>query len=146
MERIMDCIKTILIVGVNSTIGSAILNIYSEKKYICFGTYNKEPLSNEIRNKCKNVIQCDLSSHEGIQKLLKFCQELKPYHIVYLPGYIDAKSLEPNFTSINDSSELSNNPNTAKNIASLETEVIKDTFSILFSIANLQAFILGTSI
>ena len=92
----MDCIKTILIVGVNSTIGSAILNIYSEKKYICFGTYNKEPLSNEIRNKCKNVIQCDLSSHEGIQKLQKFCQELKPYHIVYLPGYIDAKSLEEN--------------------------------------------------
>ena len=40
---------------------------------------------------------------------------------------IDAKSLEPNFTSINDSSELSNNPNTAKNIASLETEVIDDT-------------------
>lgn len=92
----MEDVKTILIVGVNSTIGTSILNVYNEKNYICFGTYNKGSLSEEIENKCKNLIQCDLSNIHGIQKLLKFCQEFNPYHIIFLPGYIDNKSLEKN--------------------------------------------------
>lgn len=92
----MESLKKIIIVGVNSTIGMSILDLYYEKNYICYGTYNKGPLNTELYNKCTNLIQCDLSNLEGIQKLLGYCKEKKPYHIIYLPGYIDNKSLENN--------------------------------------------------
>ncbi len=92
----MGSLKKILIVGVNSTIGLSILDTYREKNYVCYGTYNKGPINNELKSKCTNLIQCDLSNLLGIEKLLTFCQRVEPFHIIYLPGYIDNKSLADN--------------------------------------------------
>ena len=92
----MEDLKKLLIVGVNSTIGLSILKLYTEKNYVCFGTYNQSLIDEKIKNKCKNIIQCDLSNLKGIEKLLKFSQEIKPYNIIFLPGYIDNKSLDDN--------------------------------------------------
>ena len=92
----MENLKVVIIVGVNSSIGKSILDLYSEKNYLCYGSYNRGPLTNEIKNRCKNIIQCDLSNLRGIQTLLNFCKEFKPLNIIYLPGYIDNKSLDEN--------------------------------------------------
>ena len=92
----MENLRKIIIVGVNSTIGKSILDLYYEKDYVCFGTYNKNTLNGDLIDKCQNIIQCDLSNINGIKKLLEFCKKEQPYHIIYLPGSIDNKSLEDN--------------------------------------------------
>ena len=71
----MENLNKVLIVGINSSIGSAVLDIYHENKYVCFGTYNKSTISLKKKDKCSEICQCDLTNTQGIEKLLKFCKK-----------------------------------------------------------------------
>ncbi|ABO18062.1 Hypothetical protein P9301_14391 [Prochlorococcus marinus str. MIT 9301] len=92
----MEDLKKVLIVGVNSKIGSAVLDLYWKQKYICYGTYNKNAPPKDVKNKCNNILRCDLTQLFGINDLLAFSNKFKPYNIIYLPGYVDNKSLSKN--------------------------------------------------
>ena len=88
--------KNVLLVGLSSGIGQSLCDIYFEKGFKVYATYNKTKLNESTSSKCKKIQKIDLSNKKGIDELLDFSEELKPANIVYLPGYIDGKSLYDN--------------------------------------------------
>ena len=51
MGKTLGFLKKTLIVGINSEIGKALLNLYFENNYECIGTYNKNKPNIETKNK-----------------------------------------------------------------------------------------------
>ena len=96
MEIIDKKFKSVLIVGLSSAIGKALFDIYSDKGFRIFATYNKNKLESSIKNTCVDSLSTDLSDQDGIEKLLEFAETTKPTNIIYLPGYIDNLDLYDN--------------------------------------------------
>lgn len=88
-------INSVLIVGANSSIGSALIKKYFDNNFTCFGTYNNS-ISNETKKFCDQLLKVNLSDEDGINKLIDFTLKHKPMNIVYLPGYVDQVSLFSN--------------------------------------------------
>lgn len=96
MEKTVGFIRKTLIVGVNSEIGKALLNIYHKNDYDCIGTFNKNKPDIDTKNKCIALLECNLKTMSGIENLLEFSDKFQPHNIIYLPGYIDGKNLSNN--------------------------------------------------
>jgi len=92
-------IKNVLIVGVSSAIGKSLFEIYINKGFRVYATYNKNKLESSIKNACKESLSIDLSDQYGIERLLEFAETTKPTNIIYLPGFIDNLDLYDNSLS-----------------------------------------------
>ena len=86
-------LKNVLIVGISSTIGEELVKLYNKKGYIVYGTYRNNSADSSVLGFCKETIVLDLEKESHIYKLQDFANVLKPFHIVYLPGIIDHKTL-----------------------------------------------------
>ena len=86
-------VKTVLIVGISSGIGEELVKLYKEKDYTVYGSYRKKSLNSSVLSMCKETIVLDLIKESDMNKLQDFALNLKPFHIIYLPGIIDKKTL-----------------------------------------------------
>jgi len=76
--------ETILIVGINGSIGKAVATFFTEKGILCLGTSSRKDL---LKNKIKGMFFLDLTDHESIDALnnklpmldaIIFCSGLEP--------------------------------------------------------------------